>query len=175
MGPVPVHQAGQYLTLAAMLNDLLIWLGQPWPRRLAGLSAALIVAAIFILGSHPVTVEKVVIIWDKAVHFTAYGVIAGLLLVASRSLWLAGALTPLIGAADEIHQMFVPGRSAGLDDLLADVLGVAAACLLGRVLALRQFGAAAVQGHQAWCPGGNQKSPLTIGKPSASQSSMPPR
>jgi VanZ family protein len=32
-------------------------------------------------------------------------------------------LVALIGAADEIHQMFLPGRYAEMDDWLADVGG----------------------------------------------------
>lgn len=33
------------------------------------------------------------------------------------------ALALLVGAVDEIHQSFLPGRVAGLDDWLADVVG----------------------------------------------------
>jgi VanZ family protein len=29
----------------------------------------------------------------------------------------------LYGASDELHQMFVPGRTAAFDDLLADTIG----------------------------------------------------
>ncbi|MEY4753358.1 MAG: hypothetical protein RJA44_1033 [Pseudomonadota bacterium] len=120
-----------------LLRRLLALSEQRWLRRAAGLLATLLVAAIFILGSYPVVVDRVVFMWDKAMHFSAYGVIATLLLLATRSWWLAGLLTPLIGAADEIHQIFVPGRSAGLDDWSADLLGTLAACLLARWLRRR--------------------------------------
>jgi VanZ family protein len=112
-------------------------LGLPLSRRLAGATAISMLMAIYILGSYPAIVEEVVVIWDKAVHFSAYGVIAGLWLVALRSPWQAVALTTLAGALDEFHQLFVPGRSAGLDDLSADFLGALTVCVLGRALARR--------------------------------------
>lgn len=120
-----------------MLKNLCDLLGLPLSRRLAGATASALLLAIYILGSYPVVVEEVVVIWDKAVHFGAYGVIAGLWLVALRSAWRAVALTGLAGALDEFHQLFVPGRSAGLDDLSADLLGALTVCLLGLALARR--------------------------------------
>lgn len=35
-----------------------------------------------------------------------------------------------VGIADEVHQMFVPGRHPGLDDLMADMIGGLVATLL---------------------------------------------
>jgi VanZ family protein len=35
--------------------------------------------------------------------------------------FLVIALVSVVGAADEFHQVFLPGRSAGLDDLAADI------------------------------------------------------
>ncbi|MEY8878491.1 MAG: VanZ family protein [Leptothrix sp. (in: b-proteobacteria)] len=120
-----------------MLKNLCDLLGRPLSRRLAGATASAMLLAIYILGSYPAVVDEVVVIWDKAVHFSAYGVIAGLWLVALRSPWQAVALTTVGGALDEIHQLFVPGRSAGLDDLSADFLGALTVCLLGLALARR--------------------------------------
>ncbi|MFM2057345.1 MAG: hypothetical protein RLY71_1730 [Pseudomonadota bacterium] len=120
-----------------MLKNLPDLLGLPLSRRLAGAAATAMLLAIYILGSYPAVVEEVVVIWDKAAHFSAYGVIAGLWLVALRSPWRAVALTTVGGALDEFHQLFVPGRSAGLDDLSADFLGALTACLLGLALARR--------------------------------------
>ena len=39
-------------------------------------------------------------------------------------------LTLLVGAADEIHQHFLPGRVAGLDDWLADAVGAGLGLIL---------------------------------------------
>jgi VanZ family protein len=40
-----------------------------------------------------------------------------------RAMLAALALTALYAVSDEIHQMFVPGRSASPDDVFADVIG----------------------------------------------------
>ena len=81
---------------------------------------------------------------DKSDHGAAY---AGLALLIVRALagaeWTgvtaaaclaAIALASLYGASDELHQLFVPGRTADLHDLLADAMGatlaVAAAWLV---------------------------------------------
>lgn len=45
--------------------------------------------------------------------------------VATREAALAIAITVAYGATDEIHQMFVPGRSAEWRDLIADAVGAA--------------------------------------------------
>jgi len=44
--------------------------------------------------------------------------------------WLAGLFAMLYAATDEIHQYFVPGRTASVRDWLADVAGILIACLL---------------------------------------------
>ena len=43
--------------------------------------------------------------------------------VGRRWLWLPLALVPLIGALDEWHQLYVPGRDASVYDWIADALG----------------------------------------------------
>ena len=43
---------------------------------------------------------------------------------------MAAVLGVLYGATDEIHQMYVPGRSPDVLDWFADAAGVAAACFL---------------------------------------------
>lgn len=68
-------------------------------------------------------------------HFTMYGLLALAFYQAIRRQWPALArpylwawgVTVLYGATDEIHQHFVPGRTAQLHDLLTDGLGAAAA------------------------------------------------
>lgn len=74
---------------------------------------------------------------DKVLHFAAYGGLATLCLRATSGGRLAG-LTPRAavlawllavgyGATDEVHQRFVPHRTADVADLAADALGAAAA------------------------------------------------
>ena len=86
---------------------------------------------------------------DKLAHFGAYAVLGVLLARAAVGSRWSIAWPVLIGlayaASDEIHQYFVPGRSADAGDWLADGLGVGAGCLLVyRVLSgrLRQRAAA---------------------------------
>lgn len=57
----------------------------------------------------------------------AYGKISG------RFFLLAGVFCVLYAATDELHQSFVPGRSAQIRDVLIDGAGVAAGILLARL------------------------------------------
>ena len=66
--------------------------------------------------------------FDKVIHAIEYSVLAALLLRASRSVPLAFCATVLYGISDEVHQYFVPGRSASAYDAVADALGAGIAC-----------------------------------------------
>ena len=63
--------------------------------------------------------------WDKAAHFVYYAMMAMLLShgIARRWLWLPLFLVPLIGALDEWHQLYVPGRDGSVFDWVADAAG----------------------------------------------------
>lgn len=69
---------------------------------------------------------------DKVAHLTLFGVLAALLHLAGLRAPLAVAATALYGVTDEVHQMFVPGRSPDLADWIADVLGAVLAVRLVR-------------------------------------------
>jgi len=70
---------------------------------------------------------------DKVLHFVAYALLGALFLRAFKTsriknnvklmLILSVLLSSLYGISDEIHQYFVPYRSADLMDVLADILG----------------------------------------------------
>ncbi len=70
---------------------------------------------------------------DKALHAVEYAGLAllvALALLASnvrprRALGLALLAASLYGATDELHQLFVPGRSSDVRDWLADSIGAA--------------------------------------------------
>jgi VanZ family protein len=73
---------------------------------------------------------------DKLVHAAVFGLLAVLWYWARRGTDGAGraaltavALAALWGALDEVHQSFVPGRTADGLDLLADAAGAALAAL----------------------------------------------
>ena len=115
------------------------------PRRFLGLwgPVLLLLGLLFYLSSlRVIPVRKEV--WDKALHFVAYGALAvlwvralhgGLRPLRPRPTIVAVFLTILYGASDELHQFFVPGRDASVLDVLADALGaLSAAGVLGFVL-----------------------------------------
>jgi len=96
---------------------------------LAGLVLAL-VGGLLIGGSLPLAVGLVAQPWDKVAHVVVFAVLACAIGLASRRegvtmlvVGFAGAM--LIGGADELLQMWTPGRQADLDDLLADAVGAA--------------------------------------------------
>jgi VanZ family protein len=74
---------------------------------------------------------------DKPWHTIAYFGLAVLLVraiagglpcrILPRIAGLAIAIAVTYAVTDEIHQMFVPGRSADVGDLIADTIGVCAA------------------------------------------------
>jgi VanZ family protein len=74
---------------------------------------------------------------DKTAHAVVYGVLAtvtvralarGTLARVTTSVMLASiAIAALYGVSDEIHQIFVPGRSPEVLDVVADVTGAVVA------------------------------------------------
>jgi VanZ family protein len=59
-----------------------------------------------------------------AVRATAGGRVGGITVPALLTAWVVAAA---YGVSDELHQAFVPGRSADVADAVADALGAAAA------------------------------------------------
>lgn len=92
----------------------------------------------------PVIAELEFDVWDKAAHFIVYFPIGiGLwLLVRGESrlsrpaatIVLALGCGALLGALDELHQGFVPGRFCSSSDVVADMLGVIFGALSARQL-----------------------------------------
>jgi VanZ family protein len=101
---------------------------------LSWILAAAWAGVIFWLSSRPTLPGPELPYFDKVAHFGAYAVLGALLAFATDrsrvSIVLALALGVLYGASDEIHQMYVPGRSPDVLDWAADAAGVATACIL---------------------------------------------
>lgn len=94
---------------------------------------------LLIGGAQPAAVGLVPSPWDKVVHVAVFAVLAGAVGYASGwrgrpMLGVAFCAALAVGLLDEWHQMHLPGRSAGWDDLAADAVGGAlgAAALLWR-------------------------------------------
>lgn len=113
-------------------------------RWLVAAMAVVFVANLFYLGAKPFAVGLIPSPWDKLAHLASFGLLAGLLWLGGlrkQSAWVVVVVT-LIGAADELHQHFLPGREGDPFDVLADVLAAlwAVAILNGidRMLARRR-------------------------------------
>lgn len=93
--------------------------------------------------SIPVSIEHPV---DWVGHFCLYfGLGALIARVAAlhgwprRRLLLAGVLIFIGAALDELHQLFIPGRSAEVLDWLSDTLGASAGLVVGARLMTSRF------------------------------------
>jgi len=89
-------------------------------------------AVIFYLSSQPNPIPQITErVWDKGLHTIEYGGLGFLLCRALigegigwvRAAVLAACLTTAYGSTDEWHQLFTPGRSSDLRDLVADTVG----------------------------------------------------
>ena len=80
--------------------------------------------------------------WDKGAHFAFYGGTGFLCALwrresgfpAKRAVLYAALFVLAMGAVDEIHQYWIPGRSMALLDWLADTLGGGAGAVLSLLL-----------------------------------------
>lgn len=115
-------------------------------RRLSlWLPVALQLSAIFVASSVPNLRQLPGGVSDHFGHFVGYALLGALLLRArSGASWdgvrlgaaaWAWALSTIYGISDEWHQTFVPGRTAAIDDVVADTLGAASAVFLLVVVA----------------------------------------
>ena len=125
------------------------------PRAVrAWLPAAAMMGLLFLASSIPGSSFVLRSGYSLAAHGLAYGLLGALVLHAlAGGRWrgvtgrhAAGAvlIAGLYGLSDELHQRFVPGRTAELLDLGADVAGALCGVLLvwacGIVLSIRQPG-----------------------------------
>jgi VanZ family protein len=90
------------------------------------------VAQLFVIPEPDFAEPVVQVMWDKTVHFLFFGTIAFFLWIATSKRWPLAVwiFVAVIGALDETHQMFVPGRDPDIRDWLADGLGAAAALIV---------------------------------------------
>ncbi|MEZ4248249.1 MAG: VanZ family protein [Polyangiales bacterium] len=116
---------------------------------LAWAPAAAYMALIFTLSSFRLDLPELPgVPWrDKVVHFFEYGMLGFLCAHATSRTWprrprprmlaLGAFLAAAFGLSDELHQAFVPGRTAEVLDFVADVLGASCGAfargLLGRL------------------------------------------
>ncbi len=103
---------------------------------------------LFILTSLPSSMAITTDVSDKVNHFGAYGLLSVFLylnlnfqnrfeLLNKFPATFTVLIASIYGMVDEIHQMFVPGRSAEFLDWLADFSGSLVAVLITRYLIRR--------------------------------------
>jgi VanZ family protein len=83
-------------------------------------------AVALFVGAHEIgKINLVPHFFHKVEHFFYYGAMALLLAhgLGSRWWWTALIVVPMIGALDEWHQLYVPGRNSSAWDWMMDVLG----------------------------------------------------
>lgn len=71
--------------------------------------------------------------WDKLVHLLEFLILGFLATRATGSARGGFTIAAVWGAVDEVHQAFVPLRSPGLDDWLADLIGGFLGAMLGGI------------------------------------------
>ncbi len=112
---------------------------EPMRKYAAFLPAAIYYSLIFFLSSKDYDIPIDIHLVDKAAHFIEFAILAFLLslgffkastLSLRMKTILSFFVTIGLGALDEFHQYFVPGREVELFDLLADALGAAAGVLV---------------------------------------------
>lgn len=101
-------------------------------RNAALLAFTILMLSLFVLGSSPDAIRLFTSPLDKLVHVLVYFLMTVLLWFGLPLLrvWLPALLVALVGCADEVHQLWVPGRFPGIDDLGADMLGILIATVL---------------------------------------------
>lgn len=101
--------------------------------------SAVYYALIFFLSSKSYKVQPEIPFLDKGVHLVEFGLLGLFLSLGyfknlKSSFLLRAVLTILsgivLGALDEGHQYFVPGRSTEILDLVADTVGICAGLLV---------------------------------------------
>jgi VanZ family protein len=109
------------------MQPLLRLTGNPIFRLACFASALFATSQIFWLGAKPVAVNLINPPWDKLAHSFTFLVICFLLWFATGMLRRLSVICLVAGvaAADELHQLWLPGRSAEWHDLMADALGIA--------------------------------------------------
>jgi len=105
----------------------------PW-RKLSFLFMCLWAGLIFYLSNQPyLPFQHVFAHQDKLMHFVAYATLGFLGMGSARvqasggyrpaQAWQVCLLSGLYGITDELHQYFIPGRTADSLDAIADIAG----------------------------------------------------
>lgn len=67
---------------------------------------------------------------DKVAHVGSYAVLGALLSLATERPLVAFLIAAAYGVSDEVHQIWIDGRTASVYDWFADLIGAGIACAL---------------------------------------------
>lgn len=99
----------------------------------------MLLIALFVGGKHPAAGSLFASPWDKAAHAGFYLALYLLLKeLLSVSSWIVVPLVMCVGVADEFHQIYLPFRHAGWDDLAADCFGALYGVLFRRAFVVME-------------------------------------
>jgi len=126
--------------IPAALIMLLIFLHSAMPADMSSAESGFLVDILTKVFHLTISVETLTFIIRKAAHFTEYLLLGLSLRWGMESsflhVWLIGVV---YAVTDEIHQLFVPGRSCEFRDICIDAAGVLAGVLLMRAIERRQI------------------------------------
>ncbi|NOU25210.1 MAG: VanZ family protein [Methylotenera sp.] len=101
--------------------------------RITAIASLVIMLSALFIGVHQPSAGKLFVEpWDKLAHIIFYSALTVFTAIGfpKMRLLLLAIVILLIGVTDEAHQIFVPGRHPGFDDLAADGIGCAAVLFL---------------------------------------------
>ena len=103
-----------------------------WFRRLCIVVACFMAVAVLVGAQEVAQVNDVPHWFHKVEHLLYFGTMAGLLAhgLGRRWLWIAVLAVTTVGALDEWHQFYVPGRSSSVWDWATDVVAAVIAVYL---------------------------------------------
>ena len=120
-------------TIISILIMVVIFVHSAMPAEMSSIESSVFERFVAsILGVAP---ESVTFAVRKCAHFTEYLVLGLFMMLAAvntrrqkKSAYITGLITWIIGTAyavsDELHQLFVPGRSCELRDMCIDAAGI---------------------------------------------------
>jgi VanZ family protein len=124
-------------TIITILIMVVIFVHSAMPAEMSSIESSVFERFVAsILGVAP---ESVTFAVRKCAHFTEYLVLGLFMMLAAanakrRGVFFTGLITWIIGTAyaisDEVHQIFVPGRSCELRDMCIDAAGVLCGVLI---------------------------------------------
>lgn len=98
-----------------------------------------LVILLFVAGAHPAAGSLFAPPWDKVAHAGFYLTLFLLLTEVMRvSSWVVAILVLFIGVFDELHQIGLPFRHAGWDDLVADCFGIVYGVIFRQALVVNE-------------------------------------